>query len=185
MIAAILWGSLLASSPAPHAACSSHLEVLSSHATFSTKTFQGQAIERDAKIDVEVRSTSTSALSAIEVAVFLGASMAAVDETRLGALPTLRPRDLEGGGLAFRAVVPTLIPPGASRTLRIDKTELPLELELASVVAKIVDCKLVSEVGTVTIVTPAEEGSDASPIYFVIGGVLAIAAAIVIGRRLR
>jgi hypothetical protein len=53
------------------------------------------------------------------------------------------------------------------------------------VVAKIVDCKLVSEVGTVTIVTPAEEGSDASPIYFVIGGVLAIAAAIVIGRRLR
>ena len=134
---------------------------------------------------MEVHSTSTTAVSAIEVAVFLGASMAAIDSTRLGALPTLRPRDMEGGGLAFRSLVLAMIPAGATRTLRVDKGELPLEMELSTVEAKIVDCKLLAEVGDVTIVMPASESGGVPTGYFAAGAVLAIAAAIIIGRRLR
>lgn len=165
--------------------CAEAIEVLSSHAALETKTFQGRPLERSAKIDVELHSTATTALSSIELAVFLGANLADLEATRPSALPTIRPRQLPGGGLAFRAVTKEILPAGATRTVRVEKGELPLELELTTVRALIGGCRAVLPVAEVTLVAPALEAPGLSGWYVWPGVVLAGLAGLLVLLRLR
>lgn len=103
--------------------------------------FQGQAVRRDAELEVEITSTATTPVTMVELGIFLGASMKAIAETRASALPTARPRELEDGGVAFRAEVPVLISPGSTRQLRFTKQTIPLDRDVASVTAVIAGCR--------------------------------------------
>src|SRR5688572_1909739 len=94
--------AILESTRAYAGTCADEVQVISSSATYKTRMFQGKPFRRDAVIEVELRSSSTSALSAIDLAVFLGASLQAVSETRPLALPTSKYREFAEGGLAFR-----------------------------------------------------------------------------------
>jgi hypothetical protein len=92
-------------------------------------------------VAVEVRSTASVAVGRVELAVFLGASLADIDATRLAALPTLRPRALDGGGIAFRFGAEGAVEPGARRTLSLHALELPLAHEPGLVAARIAGCQ--------------------------------------------
>lgn len=159
--------------------------MVSAHATFETKTFQDRPFERAAKIDVVLRSTSTTAISAIELAVFLGAGLAAIEATRPAALPTMRPRQLEGGGLAFRATATEILPAGATRTVRVEKGELPTDLQPSSVRALISECRYLMPVAEVTLISSETEGAEVSARYLWAGVLLALASGAGVLWRLR
>jgi hypothetical protein len=137
------------------------------------------------KVDVVLRSTSTTAISAIELAVFLGAGLAEIEGTRPAALPTIRPRRLEGGGLAFRATASEILPAGATRTVRVEKGELPTDLEPSSVRALISECRYLMPVAEVTLVSPQTEGAEVPARYLWVGVFLALASGAGILWRLR
>lgn len=122
-------------------ACDGKLRVVSSRVTLKTPMFKGEAMRRDAELDLELASTSTAPITEVELGVFLGASLKAIAETRASALPTARPRELEGGGVAFRASVAVLIPPGATRNVRFEKRTIPLDRDVSSVTAVIAGCR--------------------------------------------
>lgn len=165
--------------------CAEAIEVLSAHATFETKSFQDRPFERAAKIEVVLRSTSTTAISGLELAVFLGASLQAIEGTRPAALPTIRPRQLEGGGLAFRATAAEILPAGATRTVRVDKGDLPTDLQPSSVRALISECRYLLPVAEVSLISPQTEGTEVSPRYLWAGVLLALASGAGILWRLR
>jgi hypothetical protein len=120
--------------------------------------FQGQAMRRDAELEVEVTSTATAPVTMVELGVFLGASLKAIAETRAEALPTARPRALEDGGVAFRAEVPALISPGMTRVLKFSKPTIPLDRDVSSVTAVITGCRTAILSGEARIET--KQGGD-------------------------
>jgi hypothetical protein len=141
-------------------ACDGKLRVLSSRVTLRTPMFKGEAMRRDAELDIELASTSTAPITQVELGVFLGASLRVIGETRVSALPTARPRELEGGGVAFRSEVAVFIPPGATRTVHFEKRTIPLDRDVSSVTAVIAGCRSVRPLsGDATIDPRAEDQS--------------------------
>ena len=135
-------------------------------------------------MSIELSSTATAPIAFVELAVFLGATMPVVRATRASALPTSRPRDLEDGGVAFRARSDTLILPGATRLLRVDKEALPLR-DLSAVHAVVIDCRSARSVAEATIEVPPPPPSEASwPIAAGVG-LVALACLYLGGRVLR
>lgn len=176
---AIVWSCATSAAAAP---CGREVHVVGAEATFRTHTVQGRPVRRDASIEVTVRSTATTAISAVELAVFLGARLEDIDRTRPQALPTRRPRLFPSGGLAFRTEVDTLLPPGAKRVLSVRQTGLPLDRDVYRVTAQVVRCRRLVSVGTATIDLPPRE--DPWLVWLYVGGMslAAIAGAMVIGR---
>lgn len=174
--------ALGSATPAFAARCVDELRIVGAEATFRTQVFQGKPVRRDADLRVTVRSTATTAISSVELAVFLGARLGEVDATRVQALPTRRPRLLPSGGLAFRSEVDTMLPPGAKRVLRFEQTGLPLDRDVYGVAARVVRCRRLVGVGTATVALPARE--DPWLVWLYVGGMTlaAIAGAMVIGR---
>lgn len=119
--------------------------------------FQGKPTRRDVVVEVDVRSTSTIAISAVELGVFLGARLEEVNSTRPEALPTRTARELPSGGLAFRQEVQSLVPAGAKRTLEVKRKALPLDKDLYGVKVLVASCRQVYPVGDVVVAVPADE----------------------------
>lgn len=184
---ALGWVALMGGLLGPRAAsadCSAQVEVVGSAVTFETKMFQGRASRRDAKVQVELRSTSTAAISGVELGVFLGASMSAVEGTRVTALPTQQPRVFEDGGLAFRVRVDLMLPPGATRTVSVVRKAVPMELDLYGVHAVLGGCTRVTSVGDVQLVMPNEDRP--APVGLMIAGLLVtLVTAVMVVWRLR
>lgn len=127
--------------------CRAHVRVESATATYKTPLFQGKAVRKDVVIDVELTSTATVPISEVELGVFLGASLSAIEGTRPSALPTARLRELPDGGVAFRALATTLLTPHATRTVRVERTALPLDRDFSTVTAVLAGCKVLEAVG--------------------------------------
>jgi hypothetical protein len=159
--------------------------VIASSATYRTRTFQGQPIRRDAVIQVELRSTSTSALSAIELAVFLGTSLEAVSKTRPLTLPTTKYREFAEGGLAFRAEVQTIIPPKATQKIQIDRRALPLEEDVYAIHVVPAACKELVPVGDAVIEVPATQDDGPPGFLLVLIAVVGLVIVLMILRQLR
>lgn len=143
--------------------------------------FQGKPTRRDVVVRVDVRSTSTVAITAVELGVFLGASLEDVEKTRPEALPTRSTRTLTGGGRAFRTELTALVPAGATRTLEVKKKALPLDEDLYGVKVVVVACKRAYAVQEVTIAMPADDG----PPLWVMAGALVLVVAMVVLVMLR
>jgi hypothetical protein len=153
------------------------LEVLGSRAKFATRMFQGKPTRRDVVVSVDVRSTSTVTISAVELAIFLGASLEEVTSTRPEALPTRTPRELRSGGLAFRQEVQALVPASARRTLEVKRKALPLDEDLYGVKVVVAGCRRVHAVGDVTVAMPAE---GEPPRWLLVSALVLVAAAAVL-----
>jgi hypothetical protein len=161
--------------------CRDRLRVVTARATFKTPMFKGQPTRRDAELDVELTSTATAPITTVELGVFLGASMRAIAETRPSSLPTARPRELEDGGVAFRAEVPVLIHPGTTRTVRFTKETLPLDKDIASVTAVVAGCRTARALaGEATIDPEAREDDGRAATIQVVAFALGLVAVIVI-----
>ena len=165
--------------------CSEELVGLSSSATYKTRMFQGKPLRRDATIDVELRSTSTSAVSAIELAVFLGASLQAVSETRPMTLPTSKYREFADGGLAFRAEVQTIIRPKETRKVRIQRKALPLEEDVYAIQVVPAACKTLVAVGEAVVELPAAPAEGPPGILLLLIGIVGLLTMVMILRQLR
>lgn len=180
ILSSLFWLSLDAAlSRAEEIGCRGALRVIGATAIYRTPTLEGRAVRRDVWVDVEVSSTSTVPISAVQLGVFLGASLRAIRETRPTALPTARPRELEDGGLAFRAEVTALIGPGATRILRIEKTMLPIDRDLSTVTAVIAGCRMLHEVGEVML-PPVKTSREGTPPVALAAAALGILAAVVL-----
>jgi hypothetical protein len=155
--------------------CRDLLRVLGTSATYKLPLFKGKPIRKDAQIDVELSSSGTVAVSMVDLAIFLGASLKTVEETRLSALPTLRPRELDDGGIAFRAEVPTLIPPGGTRHVIVEKEALPLDRDVSTVTARLIGCRTLRQVGEATVSMPKVDQDPSVRLIVIIAGGLAIA----------
>jgi hypothetical protein len=138
--------------------------VVGATATYRTPLFKGQPTRKDGTIDVELASNATVAVSAVDVAIFLGASLKTVEETRLNSLPTARPRELDDGGVAFRAEASTFISPGGTRHVAIEKAMLPLDRDISTVTVRVIGCRTIRPVGEVTVALPKAKESDEVPI---------------------
>ncbi len=166
--------------------CADELEVISSSATYRTRMFQGKPFRRDAVIEVELRSTSTAAVSAIDLAVFLGASLQAVSETRPLTLPTSKYREFADGGLAFRAEVPTIIGPAATRKVQIVRKALPLDQDVYAIHVVPAACKTLVSVGDVVLEAPAVPSDGEPPgLLLVLIGIVGLVTVVMILRQLR
>ncbi|MCK6546633.1 hypothetical protein L6R52_12355 [Myxococcota bacterium] len=130
------------------------LQVGRATATYETPMFKGRAVRRDVVIDVELVSTATVPISSVELGVFLGASLRAVEDNRASALPTTRFRELDDGGIAFRETADVLIAPGTTRHVRVERTAVPLDRDLSTVTAVVAGCKSVEAVGDATLTMP-------------------------------
>jgi hypothetical protein len=176
---------LFASGPAYAAPCAEGLEVLASSATYRTRMFQGRPMRRDAVIDVELRSTSTSAVSAIELAVFLGTSLQAVTETRPLALPTSKYREFPDGGLAFRAEVAAIIGPKETRRVQVQRKALPLQEDVYAIHVVPAACKTLISAGEAVVELPAAPEEGPPGILLLLIGVVGLVTVVMILRQLR
>ena len=168
------------------AECARDLEVVAARVSFATRLFQGRPTRRDATVAVELRSTSTTALSAVELGIFLGASLEAMDQTRASALPTQQPRLFPDGGLAFRARVEVVLPPGATRRVEVVRPAVPLDQDLYGVRVVVVGCARTVAVGGDVRLAAAEAPSADPPAWILAAAVLlTLAAAVVVLRRLQ
>jgi hypothetical protein len=158
--------------------CRQKLRVVGASATFRTPMFKGQPMRRDAEIDVEVSSSSTTSIASVELAIFLGASLKSIKETRLSALPTARPRALDDGGIAFRAEVEMLISPGEARTLKVVKEAVPLDKDIGAVTALVSTCRTLRSVGEAVLSAPKPR--DDSSTRLVIGLAAGLALVIIL-----
>lgn len=177
-------GALVLGSVPAVAACIDDLKVVGATATYRTRLFQGRASRRDALVEVHLHSTATTAVSGLELAIFLGASMSAVQSTRASALPTQQARVFEDGGLAFRARVPVVLPAGGTRKLSIERRAVPMGVDLYGVTAVVVGCARLVPVGDVQLVLPRQ---SAGPSDWLLGGafVLTVLIGLLVMRRLR
>ncbi len=174
----------LAAAPSARAeepTCAQQLEVVGATARYATRMFQGKPTRRDVVARVDVRSTATVAITAVELGVFLGASLEDIEKTRPEALPTRSTRTLAGGGRAFRTELSTLVPAGATRTLEVTRKALPLDEDLYGVKVVVVTCKRAYAVQEVTIAMPVEEG----PPLWVLAGALVLGVGVVVLLMLR
>lgn len=165
------------------AECARELEVQGASVSYATRLFQGRPTRRDATITVELRSTSTTALSAVELGIFLGASLQAMDQTRASALPTQQPRVFPDGGLAFRARVDVVVPPGATRVVEVAREALPLDQDLYGVRAMVVGCARTVAVNSEVQLAVAAEADDPPGWLLAAAVLLTLAAAVVVLRR--
>jgi hypothetical protein len=134
---------------------------------------------------VELRSTSTSALSAIDLAVFLGTSLQAVSETRPLTLPTSKYRAFADGGLAFRQEIQTIIRPKETRRLRIERKALPLEEDVYAIHVVPAACKTLVAVGDAVVEVPAAPDDGPPGLLLFLIGVVGLAIVVMILRQLR
>jgi hypothetical protein len=171
------------SADSARAECAGELEVVGASVSFATRLFQGRPTRRDATVTLELRSTSTTALSAVELGIFLGASMKAMDQTRASALPTQQPRLFPDGGLAFRARVDVVLPPGATRTVEVVREAVPLDQDVYGVRAVVVGCaRTVAVDSQVQLAVP--DAAEDPPAWLLGAAVLlTLAAAVVVLRR--
>ncbi len=179
----VILGLVLASGPAV-AACIDDLNVAGATATYQTRMFQGRASRRDARVEVDLHSTATTAISGLELAIFLGASLSAVDSTRVSALPTQQPRVFEDGGMAFRARVPVVVPAGANRKVTIERRAVPMGMDLYGVTVVVVGCARLVPVGDVQMLMP-KHGSGPSNWLLGAAFVLTVLTGLLVMRRLR
>jgi len=130
------------------------VRVVGATVTFQTRMFQGRASRKDAVVQVDLRSTATTTVSAVDLGLFLGVSMADIDQTRVSALPTQQARVFEDGGLAFRTRVSLMLAPGSTRSVRVRREAVPRELDLYGVRAIVGGCTRVTAVSDVQVVMP-------------------------------
>ena len=183
---ALLWGIAIfitGSSRAWARPCDQDVRILGAEARFRTHLLKGQPLRRDADIRVTVRSTATTAISGIELAVFLGARLNDVASTRAEALPTRRPRRFSSGGLAFRADVETMVPPGAKRVLVVKQRGLPIDGEAMGVTAKVVRCRRLMAATTAVVTLPPRHNPWTTWLY--IGGLSLVGSLVIAGLRMR
>lgn len=168
------------------AGCGDEIEVLSASVRYTTRLFQGKPTRRDAAVEVRLRSTSTTAVSGIELAVFLGVSLEAMEATRVASLPTSQSRAFDDGGLAFRAGVVDLLSPGATRLVTVERKALPLANDLHAVTVRVVDCRRWVQAGEATIAFPqGSRGADVSPWVWVVTALLVTGLLVSLFRALR
>lgn len=167
------------------APCADHVEVLSAAVTYKTALIEGRPIRRDATIDVTLRSTSTSAVTAIELGVFLGAPLEAVSGTRPMTLPTHRYREFEAGGLAFRAEVSAILQPGQTAKVAVERRALPLGEDVYAVSVVPAACKTLVPVGVVQIEIPATEAAGPPGILLVSVLIVGLGIVYMVFRQLR
>lgn len=171
-VKAVLALAALAASLAPsggaEAGCVEDVRVVGATVTFKTRMFQGRASRKDAIVQVDLRSTATTAVSAVELGLFLGVSMADIDHTRVSALPTQQARVFDDGGMAFRTRVSVMLPPGSTRSVRVRREAVPRELDLYGVRAIVGGCTRVTAVSDVQVVMP-KSGGDL-PVGLVVAG---------------
>lgn len=166
--------------------CKTTLQVIGATAVYKTPMFKGRPTRRDAAIEVELSSSSTAAVAVVELAIFLGASLRSIEDTRISSLPTARPRELGDGGLAFRVEATTFIAPGATRTVRIEKESLPLDRDLSSVTALVAGCRTVRPVGDAVVEPPRKtEGEPQRGVFLAAALIGALALVVVLVRVLR
>lgn len=171
---------------AAEARCVDEVSVIGATATFQTQTFRGRPQRRDARVGIELRSTSTSAITAVDLGIFLGASLEAVQTTRASALPTQQPRVFDDGGLAFRARAEVVLPPGATRTVVVERRAVPLDEDLYGVKAVVVGCSKVHPVGDVQVLVSPDAGDGDPPAWLLFAAAaLTVAVAVALLRRLR
>jgi hypothetical protein len=185
MRALLIFAFTAAAESAYAGVCADEIQVISSSATYKTRMFQGKPMRRDAVIEVELRSTSTSALSAIDLAVFLGTSLQAVSETRALTLPTSKYRAFADGGLAFRAEIQTIIQPKSTKRLRIERRALPLEEDVYAIHVVPAACKMLVAVGDAVIEVPAAPDDGPPGILLLLIGIVGLAIVVMILRQLR
>lgn len=164
------------------ATCVDEVTVMRASVTYETRLFRGQPTRRDARIAVDLRSTSTTAVGRVELGLFLGATLEDLSSTRGSALPTRQPRTFSSGGLAWRAEVPVLLPAGATRTVTVEKKALPLDQDLYGVKAIVVGCARLEAVGELQLTR--RPGSGDPPTYLLLAALIltAIIAVVVVGR---
>ena len=122
---------------APASACP--VEVLAVSATYEEPADPAQGAR--ILVDLDVRSSSTVALGRLELALFLGARLGEVDRAHVSSLPTQRSRRLDGGGIAFRAVLDEPLPPRGRRRVRLDRPLEPADAhERGRVAARVGRC---------------------------------------------
>lgn len=163
--------------------CRDVLQVGRASATYETPMFQGRPVRKDVVIDVELVSTATVPISSVELGVFLGASLRAVDDNRASALPTSRFRELDEGGIAFREDAEVLIAPGTTRVVRVERTAVPLDRDLSMVTVVVAGCKSLVAVGDATL-KPPPDGAPAAMSGTELAAIgLAIACLVVLALR--
>lgn len=165
--------------------CVDRLEVVSASATYKTRMFQNKPFRRDAVVEVTLRSSSTSAISAIELGIFLGASLEASSNTRPMTLPTKQYREFEGGGVAFRAEVPAVLLPKTSAKVQVHRKALPLEEDVYAVTVVPASCKTLVPVGDAVVEAPAAEGEGPPALLLILIGAVGLVIAVMILRQLR
>lgn len=181
-IALVALGSVFASTALAEPPCVDQLGVVGARARYATRLFQGKPTRRDVVVSVDLRSTATVAITSAELAVFLGASLEDISQTRPEALPTRSARALEHGGLAFREALTTLIPASATRSVEVRRKALPLDQDLYGVKVVVAGCRRAYAVQEVTLAMPADD----PPRWVLVGALAALlAAAFVVLRRLR
>ncbi len=129
-----------------------------------------------------VRSTSTVSISQVDLGIFLGVSLEDVEQTRPAALPTKRTRTFPSGGVAFRATVDMLIPPGSKRSLRVTKRALPMDVDVYAITAKIADCQVLVSVGEATIRAPQESRIGLSAVTWAALGLSLLIIGMIVAR---
>ncbi len=166
--------------------CHRQVEILGAQAIYEAEREGDAAPSRQVTLRVEVRSTATTAVSRLDLAVFLGSSMERIEATRLAGLPSQEPRRLEDGGLAFRASVPALVRGANPSVLRVVKRGLPIQKELSGVVVKVVSCQKMQAVGSVQLAPgPGREETGLSGVAILSTGMLVLLFMTVLLLRLR
>lgn len=182
---AVLLLLLCAAAPARAAPCVDRLEVVSASATYKTRVFRDKPFRRDAIVEVTLRSSSTSAVSAIELGIFLGASLEAISKTRPMTLPTKQYREFEGGGIAFRAGVPAVLRPKASAKVQVHRKALPLEEDVYAVTVVPAACKTLVPVGDAVVEVAATKDEGPPALLLVLIGAVGLVIVVMILRQLR
>lgn len=126
------------------------------------------------RVDIQLKSTSTAAITAVDLGVFLGASLEAVHGTRASALPTQEPRTFSEGGLAFRTRAELRLPPGGTRSVRVERKGMPLDADLYGVKAVIVGCSKMRAVADVQLLVDPQ--TDEPPLWLLVAAAVLTAA---------
>ena len=164
--------------------CARDIEILGAQATFRTRLVHEKPVRRDAELKITVRSTATTAVSSVELAVFLGARL--TDVSTLHRVPPTQDglKRLPSGGLVFRTEVPTQLPPGATRVLAFTQPGLPLDRDVYGVTARVVRCRRLIPVGSATVDLPPHPDPWVAWLYAA-ALIFAVIAGVVVLRRLR
>ena len=168
-------------SPARAGPCADDVRVVAAQLEVPDRLEPATEITRPT-LHVVLRSTATTSISAVELALFVGTSLDEVLATRPHTLPTRLCRRYPSGGLAFRTEVPARLPPGAQRSVRFTPAQLDRMTDARGLTVKVLRCRRWVPVGSATIELPPREDPWLVWLYMAGMALAALTGAMILAR---